>query len=59
MKKLITLCVFALCVSAPSFAAEHILSRFTEVVGQGTYKVTKVTVVDTAKAMDVTLRFVL
>ena len=58
MKKLITLCAFALCVSAPSFAAEHILSRSAKAVGRATDKVTKVTVADTAKAADATVKFV-
>ena len=40
MKKLISLCVFAVCVSAPSFGAEHILGRSAKVVGKESYKVT-------------------
>lgn len=58
MKKLITLCAFALYVSAPSFAAEHILSRSAKAVGKVTYKGTKVTAVDTAKATDAVVKFV-
>jgi len=34
MKKLTTLCAFALCVSAPSFAAEHILSLSSNAVAR-------------------------
>jgi hypothetical protein len=58
MKKLISLCVFALCVSAPSFAAEHLVSRSTKVVAKGSYKVTKTSVVDLGKGGDAVLKFV-
>ena len=58
MTKLITLCPFALCASAPSFAAEHILSRSAKVVGKDTYKATTVTAVHAAKATDAVIKFV-
>jgi uncharacterized GH25 family protein len=50
MKKLISLVVFALCVSASSFGAEHIVSHSAKVVGKKTYKATKVSAEDTGKA---------
>ena len=58
MKKLISLCVFALCVSAPSFAAEHIVSRSAKVLGKDSYKVTKTSVVDLGRGGDAVLKFV-
>lgn len=58
MKKLISLCIFALCVSAPSFAAEHILSRSAKVVGKDSYKVTKTSLEDLGKGGDAVLKFV-
>jgi hypothetical protein len=58
MKKLISLCVFALCVSAPSFGAEHMLSRSVKVVGKGSYKATKIPVEDVGKGGEAFLKFV-
>jgi hypothetical protein len=58
MKKLISLCVFALCVSGPSFGAEHLLSRSAKVVGKDTYKVTKTSAEDAGKAGEAVLKFV-
>jgi hypothetical protein len=58
MKKLISLCIFALCVSAPSFAAEHILSRSAKVVGKDSYKVTKTSLEGLGRGGDAVLNFV-
>ena len=58
MKKLISFCVLALCVSAPSFAAEHLLSRSAKVVAKGSYKVTKTSLEDLGKGGGAVLRFV-
>jgi hypothetical protein len=58
MKKLISMCIFALCVSAPSFAAEHIVSRSAKVVGKESYKVTKTSVEDLGRGGDAVLKFV-
>jgi hypothetical protein len=41
MKKLISLITFALCVSAPSFAAAHVVSRSAEFVSKSIYHVTR------------------
>jgi uncharacterized GH25 family protein len=59
MKKVISLVVFALCVSAPSFAAEHIVSHSAKVVGKDSYKVTKTSLQDLGKGGDAVLKFVL
>jgi hypothetical protein len=59
MKQLISLCVFALCVSAPSFAAEHILSRSAKTVGKASYKVTKASVEDVGKGGAAVVKFIL
>jgi hypothetical protein len=58
MKKLISLCVFALCVSAPSFGAEHLLSHSAKVVGRDSYKVTTSSVKDIGKGGYAVLKFV-
>jgi len=58
MKKLISLGVLALCVSAPSFAAEHILSRSAKGVGKASYKVTKTSLDDLGKGGGTVLKFV-
>ena len=58
MKKLIGLCALAVCISAPSFGAEHLVSRSAKAVGKNSYKVAKVTAVDTAKATDAAVKFV-
>lgn len=58
MKKIISLIVFALCVSAPSFGAEHLLGRSAKVVGKDSYKVTKTSVEDAGKGGAAVLKFV-
>jgi hypothetical protein len=58
MKKLISLFVFAVCVSAPSFGAEHILSRSAKVVGKDSYKVTKTSLEDLGKGGDTVVKFI-
>jgi hypothetical protein len=57
MKKLIGLIVFATCVSAPSFGAEHILSRSAKVVGKDSYKATKTSLTDVGKGGKTVLKF--
>jgi hypothetical protein len=58
MKKLISLCVLALCVSAPSFAAEHIVGRSAKVVGKDSYKVTKTSLKGVGRGGDAVVKFV-
>jgi hypothetical protein len=58
MKKLIGLFVFALSVSAPSFGAEHILSRSAKVVSKDPYKVTKTSLEDLGKKGDTVVKFI-
>jgi hypothetical protein len=58
MKKLITLSVFAFCVSAPSFGAVHVGSRSAKFVGKESYKVTKTSAEDTGKAGLGVIKFV-
>jgi hypothetical protein len=58
MKNLIGLVVLALCLSAPSFGAEHIVSRSAKFVGKESYKATKVSAEDTGKAGLAVLKFV-
>ena len=58
MKKLISLIVFALCVSAPSFGGEHLLGRSAKVVGKESHKVTKTSVEDAGKGGAAVLKFI-
>jgi hypothetical protein len=58
MKKLISLTIFALCVSVPSFGAEHMLSRSAKVIGKDSYKVAKAPIEDAGKGGGAVLKFV-
>ena len=58
MKKFLILCAFALCASAPSFAAAHLVSRSAKAVGKESYKITKTSAEDGAKAGLSVLKFV-
>ena len=58
MKKLISVCVLAFCASAPSFGAEHILSRSAKVVGKDSYKVTKTSLKGLGRGGDAVVKFV-
>ncbi len=58
MKKRISLCVLACCVSAPSFGAEHLLSRSVKVVSKDSYRVVKAPVEETGKATAAVVKFV-
>jgi uncharacterized GH25 family protein len=57
MKKLIALVVLSLCVSAPSFAAEHVVTHSAKVVGKDTYKTAKYTAKETGKAGKAVVKF--
>ena len=58
MKKLISVLVFASCVAAPSFGAEHLLSHSVKDVAKGSYRVVKTPVHDTGKATEAVVKFV-
>lgn len=58
MKKLISALVFASCIAAPSFGAEHLLTRSVKDVAKGSYRVVKSPVEDTGKATEAVVRFV-
>jgi hypothetical protein len=58
MKNIISLLVFALCVAAPSFGAEHLLSRSAKVVAKDSCRVVKTPVEDTGKATAAVVKFV-
>jgi uncharacterized GH25 family protein len=49
MKKLFALIVLSLCVSAPSFAAEHVVSHSAKVAGKDSYKAAKFSAKETGK----------
>jgi hypothetical protein len=58
MKKGISLIVFVLCLAAPSFAAEHLLSRSVKVVAEDSYRVVKTPVKDAGKTTAAAVKFV-
>jgi len=58
MKTYIALLVCALYLSAPSFAAEHIVSRSVKVVAKDTYKATKVSAEKGGKVTVAAVKFV-
>jgi hypothetical protein len=51
MKKLFALVVLSLCVSAPSFAAVHVISHSVKVAGKDSYKAAKSSAKETGKAV--------
>jgi uncharacterized GH25 family protein len=50
MKKSIALVVLSLCISVPSFAAEHVVSHSAKVAGKDTYKSAKYSAKEAGKA---------
>jgi hypothetical protein len=58
MKTYVVLFFCALSLSAPSFAAEHIVGRSVKVVSRDTYKVTKVSAENGGKAAAAAVKFV-
>lgn len=58
MNKLISLFVFALCFSGPSFGAEHILTHSAKVIAKGSYKLTKTSLEGVARGGDSVVKFV-
>ena len=54
MKTVIALVVLCVAVSAPSFAAEHLVTHSAKVVGKGSYRAAK----DAGKAGKAVVKFV-
>ena len=50
MKKLITLGVLSLCMSIPSFGAEHVVTHSAKIAGKDTYKAVAYATKETGKA---------
>ena len=50
MKKSIALVVLSLCISVPSFAAEHVVGHSAKVAGKDTYKTAKYSAKEAGKA---------
>jgi hypothetical protein len=50
MKNLITLGVLALCMSVPSFGAEHVVTHSAKIAGKETYKAATYSAKETGKA---------
>ena len=53
MKKLIAAIAFCLASTAPSFAAEHVVTRTVKVAGKDSYKAGKYSVKETGKLVKV------
>ena len=58
MKKLFALAVLSLCVSVPSFAAEHVVTHSARVAGKDSFKAAKVSAKGTGKAGEKFLKLV-
>ncbi len=50
MKKLSALVILSLCMAAPSFGAEHVVTHSAKVVGKDSYKAVAVSAKDAGKA---------
>ena len=59
VKKLSALAVFSLCMAAPSFAAEHLVTRSIKVAGKDSYQAVTVSAKDAGKAGKAAVRLVL
>jgi uncharacterized GH25 family protein len=57
VKKSIALVVLSLCISVPSFAAEHVVSHSAKVAGKDTYKSAKYSAKETGRAGKKVARF--
>ena len=58
MKKVIALVVLSLCMSAPSFGAEHVVTHSAKVAGKESYKAARYSAKETGKAGKAFLKFV-
>jgi uncharacterized GH25 family protein len=59
MKKALVLLTLSLCMAAPSFAAEHVVTHSVKVAGKDSYKVAAVSVKDAGKAGKAVVKFVI
>ena len=57
MKKSIALFVLSLCMSVPSFAAEHVVTHSAKVAGHDTYKAAKYSAKEAGKAGKAVAKF--
>ena len=58
MRKYIGPFILAACFSAPSFAAEHLVTRSVKTVAKDSFKVTKVSAEKGGKATEAVAKFV-
>ena len=59
MKKTFALVALSLCMVAPSFAAEHVVTHSAKLVGKDSYKVVVVSAKDAGKAAKAVVKFVI
>ena len=57
MKKVLAVGVFCMSVSAPSFAAEHLVGRSARLAGKESYKVAKVSAKGVGKSGEAVVKF--
>ena len=58
MKKLSALVILSLCMAAPSFGAEHVVTHSAKVVGKDSYKAVAVSAKDAGKAGEAAVKLV-
>jgi hypothetical protein len=58
MKKYMAVFIFAMALAAPSFAAEHVITRSVKVVAKDTYKVVKYPAEKAGKGTEAAVKFV-
>jgi hypothetical protein len=58
VKKVLALVMLSLCMSAPSFGAEHVVTHSAKVAGKESYKAARYSAKETGKAGKTFLKFV-
>jgi len=59
MKKAVVLLALSLCMAAPSFAAEHLVTHSAKVLGKDSCKVAAVSTKEAGKAAKAVVKFVI
>lgn len=59
MKKVSALAVLSLCMAAPLFGAEHVVTHTTKVVSKDSYKAVAVSAKDVGKAGKAAVKFII
>jgi uncharacterized GH25 family protein len=59
MKKIFALIVLSLCMAAPLFGADHVVTHSAKVVGKDSYKAVAVSAKDVGKAGKAAVKFII